>query len=86
MANLKSSQKDVRRIERRTERNRSTKSRLKTLQKNADLAIKSGDSAKAKEAVATLISALDKATKSGVVHPNKVSRHKATLAKVFKTA
>lgn len=74
MANLKSSQKDVRRIARRTERNRAVKSRLKTLRKK--LVGEVNDENKAAYA-----SALDKAAKSGVVHPNKVSREKSKIAR-----
>lgn len=74
MANLKSSKKDIRRINRRTERNLAVNSRLKTLRKRA-----LGEaSAEDKSAYA---SALDKAVKSGVIHPNKVSREKSKLSK-----
>ncbi len=74
MANLKSSQKDTRRIARRTERNRAVKSRLKTLRKKL-VAEQTDDNKVAYE------SALDKAVKSGVVHPNKVSREKSKIAR-----
>ncbi|MFW6354507.1 MAG: 30S ribosomal protein S20, partial [Verrucomicrobiota bacterium] len=67
MANLKSSKKDIRRIARRTERNRAVKSRLKTLRKR--LVAESSDDNKSAYAAA-----LDKAAKSGVPHPNKVNR------------
>lgn len=74
MANLKSSQKDVRRTERRTERNRAVKTRLKTLRKRV---VAEGNDAN-KSAYA---SALDKAVKSGVVHPNKANREKSKIAR-----
>lgn len=74
MANLKSSQKDVRRIERRTERNRGVKTRLKTLRKR--VVADATDENKAAYA-----SALDKAAKNGVVHPNKVGREKSKIAR-----
>lgn len=74
MANLQSSKKDVRRIQRRTERNLAVKSRLKTLRKKA-----LGEaSAEDKSAYA---SALDKAVKSGVLHKNKANTEKSKLAK-----
>lgn len=73
MANLKSSKKDVRRISRRTVRNKATKSRLKTLRRKVV-----ADASPA--AKASYASALDKAVKSGVVHPNKVSREKSKMA------
>ena len=73
MANLKSSKKDIRRIARRTERNKGVKSRIKTLRKKA-----LGEaSAEDKAAYASI---LDKAVKSGVVHKNKVDREKSKMA------
>lgn len=73
MANLKSSKKDIRRISRRTERNTAVKSRLKTLRKSA-VGEASPDVKK------RYASALDKAVKAGVIHPNKASREKSKLA------
>lgn len=75
MANLKSSKKDVRRISRRTARNTATRSKLKTLRKQV---VGENPSPEAKAAYA---SALDKASKNNIVHPNKVAREKAKLAK-----
>lgn len=74
MANLKSSKKDIRRIARRTERNTTTSSRLKTLRKKA--LGEASDSDKCAYA-----SALDKAVKSGVIHKNKADREKSKLSR-----
>lgn len=74
MANLKSSQKDIRRTVRRTERNQAVQTRLKTLRKKT-VASPSADNA------ASYMSALDKAAKSGLVHPNKVNREKSKIAR-----
>jgi small subunit ribosomal protein S20 len=74
MANLKSSKKDIRRIERRTERNTALRSRIKTLRKKALTDAPAAD----KTAYA---SALDKAVKAGVIHPNKASREKSKIAR-----
>jgi small subunit ribosomal protein S20 len=74
MANLQSSKKDIRRIARRTERNRDQSSRLKTLRKKAV-----GDASP--EAKAEYASALDKAVKNGIVHKNKVAREKSKLSR-----
>ncbi|HSH09794.1 MAG TPA: 30S ribosomal protein S20 [Oceanipulchritudo sp.] len=74
MANLKSSKKDIRRIARRTERNTTLNSRLKTLRK------KSLGDAPAADQVA-YASALDKAVKAGVVHKNKANREKSKIAR-----
>lgn len=86
MANTKSALKYVRKTETRTLRNRQIKSRLKTLSKKVDTAAASGD----KDALATTsrqyISALDKAGKSGLVHANKIARHKARCAQLASAA
>jgi small subunit ribosomal protein S20 len=74
MANLKSSKKDIRRIARRTERNAAVSSRLKTLRKKA-----LGEAAP--EQKSAYASALDKAVKSGTVHPNKAAREKSKLSR-----
>lgn len=75
MANLKSSKKDIRRISRRSARNASTRSRLKTLRKKV-VGENPVDGDKAAYA-----SALDRAAKTNVVHPNKVNREKSKMAR-----
>ncbi len=85
MANLKSSLKDIRRIAKSTVRNRGVRSRLKSLQKNLQTAIDGGeDAASTKEAATAYISALDKAAKRNIIHPNKASRHKSACATYLK--
>ncbi|MDR0536013.1 MAG: 30S ribosomal protein S20 [Puniceicoccales bacterium] len=81
MANIKSSEKDIRRTEKRTAANKAVRSRLKTLTKTAREAVKGNDTDKAKAAVATTASAFDKAAKTGIVHKNKANRLKSQLAK-----
>ncbi|MAS64256.1 MAG: 30S ribosomal protein S20 [Coraliomargarita sp.] len=80
MANTKSALKYIRKTATRTLQNRQVKSRLKTLSKKVAEAAESGD----KEALAlltkTYISTLDKAGKTGLVHANKIARHKARCA------
>lgn len=75
MANLKSSKKDIRRTLRRTARNTAIRSKLKTLRKSV---VGENPTPEAKAAYA---SALDKASKNSIVHPNKVAREKAKLSK-----
>ena len=86
MANIKSAQKNIRKTASRTEANKASKSRLKTLSKSTATTLKEGDAAKIAEAVATTISAYDKAAKTGVIHKNKASRIKSKLAKAAKSA
>ncbi len=81
MPNLKSSIKDTRRIITRTARNRSIKSRLKTLQQNLSESVENKDKTEIKEAAKNYVSALDKAVKRGIIHRNKASRHKSECSK-----
>lgn len=78
MANNKSSKKDIRRTAARTERNRTVRSRIKTLAKTVSAAADAESLGKAGSALA---SAMDKAVKSGIVHANKASRIKSRIAK-----
>ncbi|MGF1484714.1 MAG: 30S ribosomal protein S20 [Opitutales bacterium] len=80
MANTKASKKDIRRITRRTAHNLGIKTRLKTLRKKALFA----DDASAEEKqtqVNEYAAALDKAAKTGLIHPNKANRQKSRAAK-----
>ena len=81
MANTKSALKAARKTVGLTERNRRTKTRLKTLRKRLNSMIESKDAAGAKTAAAAFVSAMDKAVKSGVVHRNAASRAKARASK-----
>ena len=81
MANTKSAIKAARKAVRLTTRNKGVHTRRKTLRKNLDGAIKAGDAAATKAVASEYASAMDKATKSGVVHRNAASRAKAHIAK-----
>ncbi|MFZ9682214.1 MAG: 30S ribosomal protein S20 [Cephaloticoccus sp.] len=81
MANTKSAIKAQRKTVRQTDRNKATKTRLKTLHKKLLAAVQGGDSAATKAAASSYVSAMDKAVKSGVVHKNAASRAKARAAK-----
>ncbi len=82
MANTKSAIKAARKTQRLTVRNEAAKTRLKTLHKKLDAAIKGGKADEAKAAAAAYVSAMDKATKSGVVHKNAAARAKSKTAKL----
>jgi small subunit ribosomal protein S20 len=75
--NIKAAEKWVLQSEKRTARNKSAKSRLKTLYKSA---ADSGDAATAKG----VESAFDKAAARGIIHPNKAARKKSRLAKAMR--
>ncbi|MDR1497362.1 MAG: 30S ribosomal protein S20 [Puniceicoccales bacterium] len=81
MANIKSARKNIRKSAKRALANASVRSRLKTLSKNAAVALKGGDAEKIATAAAAAASAFDKAVKTGVIHRNKASRVKSKLAK-----
>jgi len=76
MANIKSSIKDIRKIRTRTARNRSVTSEIKTLIKKFRDAREGNDAEVTKKAARELVSALDKAAKRNIVHPNLARRHK----------
>jgi len=74
MANTKSAAKRARQKVKRTLRNRSVVTGLRTMQKGA----RSGQ-APAPDQVRLLISAIDKAAKRGIIHKNAANRRKARL-------
>jgi small subunit ribosomal protein S20 len=81
MANTQSAIKAARKAVRLTLRNKAAKTRIKTLHKAFDAAVKSGDAAKSKATGIAYVSAMSKAVKSGVVHRNAASRAKSHAAK-----
>jgi small subunit ribosomal protein S20 len=81
MANTKSAIKAARKSERLHDRNQGVKTRLKSLHKKFESAVQAKDAAAAKTAGANYASAMDKATKSGVVHRNAAARAKSHVAK-----
>ena len=80
MANTKSARKYIRKSKVRTLRNRQVSSRLKTLYKKVQAAFASDDKDELVFASTKYISALDKAGKSGLIHGNKIARHKSRCA------
>ena len=80
MANTKSALKYIRKSRLRTLRNRQVKSRLKTLYKKVVAASLDGAKDTLVSASSAYISALEKAGKKGLVHGNKIARHKSRCA------
>lgn len=62
-------------------RNQATKSRLKTLMKKVQTAIDSGDATAAETPLRVAASALQKAGRKRVLHPNTAARRVARLAR-----
>jgi len=76
---LKSSQKRERQNEKNRLRNRSYKSKARTMIRKAFLAIEEGNLENAQAATADAVQALDKAAAKGVIHKNNASRRKSRL-------
>jgi small subunit ribosomal protein S20 len=79
LPNIKAAEKWMRITEKRTTRNKDTKTRLKTIYKKA---VATGDV----EAGRDVESAFDRAANKGVIHPNKAARKKSRLAAAIKRA
>ncbi len=80
MANIRSSEKDIRKTAKRTAANQTVKSRMRTLRKKVITAIEKGDAAAASTSLSEFASAADKASKTKVIHKNTSSRLKSRLA------
>ena len=81
MPRSKSAEKAARAAKRKQLRNKSVRSATKTHLIQAEKLISSNEPEPAREAVTTAISALDKAAKKGVIHPNTAARRKSRLMK-----
>ena len=84
MANNPGARKAVRKIVRRTEVNKSRRSRVRTFLRKFDEAVASGDAGAAKDAFVVAQSELMRAVTKGVVHKNTGSRKVSRLAAQLK--
>ena len=80
MANIKSQLKRIKTNEKSHERNKATKSALKTSIRRFREAADAGDSDKAKELAYAASRALDKAASKGVIHKNQAANRKSAIA------
>ena len=78
MANTKSASKRARQTVKRSLRNRSVVTRLRTMQKTVR-----SEQTPNQEQIRALISAIDKAAKRGIIHENAANRRKARLNKAL---
>ncbi len=83
MAHSKSARKRIRQNERHATMNKPFRTRAARALRDARAAIKAGD-AEAPTAVRTAQSALDRAARRNIIHPNAASRSKARLARALK--
>lgn len=82
----KSAIKEVRKIKRRTIKNKAVKKSLKEGIKDFNKKIAAKNLANAKDKMVELIPVLDKAAKRNIIHKNKASRLKSRLMKKINTA
>ena len=80
MPNTKSAERRMRNSARKQEQNRSTKSRLHTLERNFLDLLGAGKKQEAAESLKAIASAFDKAAKGGAVHRATANRKKSRLA------
>lgn len=85
MANIRSSEKDIRRTKARTAHNQTVKSRIRTVRKRVLAAVEKGDVKAAEAELSAFASVADKAAKTKVMHKNTASRLKSRLANKIKT-
>lgn len=83
MPNIKSAEKRVKIIEKKTAENKSVKSRISTYAKKFKLAVANKDVATAEVAFNDVVSLMDKAASSNVIHKNSADRKKAHYAKML---
>lgn len=81
MPNTKSAAKAMRQSLRRRQHNLKIKDKFKSEIKKVKKLIAKGQRTEAVKALTTVMSALDKAAKTGVIHKNTASRRKSRLAK-----
>jgi small subunit ribosomal protein S20 len=80
MANTTSAKKMVRKIAKRTDINRSRRSRMRTFLRKVEEAIATGDQAAAQAALRDAQPEIMRAAQKGIVHKNTASRKVSRLA------
>jgi small subunit ribosomal protein S20 len=86
MANTRSAAKQARGAIRRRARNRIQLGTVRTSEKKIRALAKAGKTEEAAKLLPTFQSQIDRAAKTGVLHKNNASRHKARVAALFKPA
>ena len=81
MANIKSAKKRILVAEKKNERNKAAKSKVKTYVTKVEAAIEANDKAAAQAALVEATSVIDKATKNGIYHKNTSARKISRLTK-----
>ncbi len=81
MANIKSAKKRILVIKKKTEINKSVRSKINTYTRKFKEAVETKDFAASEKAYNEIVSVLDSAAKDNVIHANCASRRKARFAK-----
>ncbi len=85
MPNIKSAEKRVSIIEKKTAENRAVKSRISTYAKKFKLAVNNKEVENAERLYSEVVSLLDKAASDNVIHQNSANRKKAHYAKMLES-
>ena len=80
MANTSSARKRIRQTEKRTERNRMRRSRVRTFLRKVELALAGGDKGQSEAAYKAATPELQRAVSKGVMHRNTVARKLSRLS------
>ncbi len=80
LANIKSSVKDIERSERRRQRNKAVKSKVRTYIRKFNETAVSGNEEEKLQAFREVQSEIDRAVSKGVLKPNTGARYKSRLA------
>lgn len=80
MANTASARKRIRQTEKRTERNRARRSRVRGFIRKVEMAIAGGDKSVAQEALRAAQPEMQRAADKGVFHDNTVARKLSRLS------
>ncbi len=83
MPNIKSAEKRVKVIDKKTLENKAVKSKILTYTKKFKTAVAAGDTQVAEVAYRDVVSLLDKAVSENVIHANCAARRKANYAKLL---
>lgn len=86
MPNIKSAAKRVRITRKRTLRNASLKSALRTAIKKFNTALQSGDLNLAEQLLREAVRRIDKSVTKGILHRNAAARRKSRLTRKFQAA
>lgn len=83
MPNIKSAEKRVKIIEKKTLENKSVKSKIATYIKKFKVAVENKDVQVAEIAFNDVVSLMDKAASENIIHKNSADRRKAHFAKLL---